>query len=685
VPSVSCGLFTDPGATAILAALPCGALLCDPGTVIISVNRPAAGLLGRDADELRGRRIDDPALWPPGLLAADGRPIEAPDVAVERAPGMGGLIREQVIGLTPVGGQAATWVTFSGREVRGADGRLDAVVCLLLELGDIHRSTRELWARAGRLRHLLDSVPDTYVVLDAADRIAEWYGGEAPFLDHRHGRLIGTELIDLLPPDCVQTAVQAFAEVRSGLPASSFDLAWESADGARFGEAFCRLLPDGMLAVIVRDVTERWQAEEELLTIEEQYRLLAENAHDVITRLRCRPVPRAEYVSPSVERLLGYAPEAFYRDDTLLFRSLHPDHVSTARAILAGSWDFERPWEVCYRHRDGHEVWVEQQMTPGYDARGVLVTIDTVSRDVTERHRQAELLRESEARFRLLAAPDHDVIWQLRLHPERRYEYVSPSVSRLLGCTPEEIMSQPHLLEDLLYPESLPQAERGCRGELAPDELQVLHWRTRDGGEAFTEGHVTTVRDQDGRPLIVQGVARDVTRRVQAERALREIRQERQLELTVREILLTAADDQVYAQLIDAVCAATGSRHCIVLYVRDGRVACPSSAAGRWWHDGEGGGRMAHRSSQEPWGREIFDRALFAGRSTIVERPAGLAVGPVPLERVLITPIVSRGAPIGLVAVADRDRPYDVDVVELLEGVAAQIGPLLDARLGFRH
>jgi PAS domain S-box-containing protein len=683
VPSVSRGLFTDPDAIAILAALPCGALLCDPGATIVSVNRPAAELLGRDADELCGRRIDDPTVWPPGLLAADGRPIDAPDVAVERVPGMGGLVREQVLGLKPADGRATTWVTFSGREVRSAAGRLEAVVCLLLERGEIHRSTRELWARAGRLRHLLDCVPDTYFVLDAADRIDEWYGGEAPFLVHRHGSLIGTPLVDLLPPDCVQTAVQAFAEVRTGLPASSFDLAWESADGPRFGEAFCRLLPDGMLAVIVRDVTERWEAEEELLTIEEQYRLLAENAHDVITRLRCRPVPRAEYVSPSVERLLGYVPEAFYRDDTLLFRSLHPDHVSTARAILAGRWDFERPWEVCYRHRDGHEVWVEQQMTPGYDARGVLVTIDTVSRDVTERHRQAELLRESEARFRLLAAPDHDVIWQLRLHPELRYEYVSPSVSRLLGCTPEEIMADPHLLDGLLYPESLLQAERACRGELAPDELQVLHWRTRDGGEVFTEGRVTTVRDQDGRPLIVQGVARDVTRRVQAERALRDIRQERQLELTVREILLTAADDQVYAQLIDAVCGATGSRHGIVLYVREGVIACPSPAVGRWWDGGEDSGRRADRSSQEPWGREIFELALSGSRSTIVERPAGLAAGPIPLERVLITPIVYRGAAIGLVVVGDRPGPYDTEAVELLEGVAAQMGPLLNARLGF--
>lgn len=501
----------------ILAALPCGALWCDTRGAISWINDAAARLLGRDCGDLLGRRLQDAEVWPPVVLGADERPLETGRLAAEMVTLACGTSWEKTIGVVGRLDAAPMWVTLGARRMRARPEGTDGVVCLFVETPSDHGSTRHLWARASRLRSLLDCVPDTYFVLDGADRIAEWYGGAAPFLAGRRRRLMGAPLPELLPPECSETAAAAFAEVRSGLPISSFDLSWDDADDLRFGEAVCRLLPDGMLAVIVRDVTDRWRAEEELLTIEEHYRLLAENARDIISRVRCRPVPRVEYVSPSVERLLGYAPEAFYRDDTLVFRLLRPDKLPELRAVLAGEWDFDQPWEICFRDRDGDAVWVEQQMTATLDHTGRPITIDGVARDVTERRRQAERLRERDALLRVLAEPEHDVVWQLRVWPELRYEHISRSVSRLLGWSAEELLADPATIESLLTPESREKAATVARGEWPPDEPQLLEWTARDGRTVFTESRITTIRDEVGRVVIVQGVARDITRRVAAE------------------------------------------------------------------------------------------------------------------------------------------------------------------------
>jgi PAS domain S-box-containing protein len=149
-----------------------------------------------------------------------------------------------------------------------------------------------------------------------------------------------------------------------------------------------------MLAIMLRRYdAQRARQASELQACERPFSLLAEHAQDVISRYRVLPTQAFEYVSPSVEAVLGYPPGAFYADPGLMERLVHPDD----RHFLEPGPGAPRVAEAVVMrlsHADGHCVWLEQRSTPVLDAEGRLVAVEGVARDVTDwRAAQASLAR----------------------------------------------------------------------------------------------------------------------------------------------------------------------------------------------------------------------------------------------------------------------------------------------------
>jgi PAS domain S-box-containing protein len=137
----------------------------------------------------------------------------------------------------------------------------------------------------------------------------------------------------------------------------------------------------------------RQLADQKRLALQEaKYRLLAENAPDVIWT--SNEEGHLTYISPSVLRQRGWTPEEFMTLD-LDARVHNAQGAERIRARLAqaqdlppGSQPFEEDaLEVGVRHRDGHEILVEVRSRIVWDAEGRVAGLQGVSRDVTERRR----------------------------------------------------------------------------------------------------------------------------------------------------------------------------------------------------------------------------------------------------------------------------------------------------------
>ncbi|MDT3735506.1 MAG: CHASE domain-containing protein [Denitratisoma sp.] len=144
--------------------------------------------------------------------------------------------------------------------------------------------------------------------------------------------------------------------------------------------------------------------------------------------------------------------------------------------------------------------------------------------------RMTRSLSESERKYRLITENASDVIWLLDVDTQR-FLYVSPSVERLRGFTPEEVMSQPMLealtpqsreLLQRILPENIAEFQRGVRKTY----INEVEQPRKDGSAVWTETSTRFERDPTSGHLVVYGVSRDITERKVAERRLRDFNAE---------------------------------------------------------------------------------------------------------------------------------------------------------------
>jgi PAS domain S-box-containing protein len=341
--------------------------------------------------------------------------------------------------------------------------------------------------------------------------------------------LEGAMFLDLVHPDDRASVSTAFADLRDPEVSVQFVGRFQARDGSyRSLEWFARPGAD-LICASARDITVRLAQEQALRESETRFQDLVLTTGDWIWEVDAQL--RYTAATGKVEDVIGYSPEEVIGHTPLEFMA--PEEARRITPIFARMIESRQGCAGVVKrnlHKDGREVVLHTACVPIYDSLGEFAGFRGVDKDVTLREKLGRALQESEDRYRLIAENTNDVIAVVDLD-EMSLEYVSPSIERLTGSTPEELVGQD--LAVMLSPKGRDRAQRSIECHRAASEggdAEAHHYMIetefvrKQGGTVPVELSVRVITDENGKARKHVALCRDITVRKAAEEALRESR-----------------------------------------------------------------------------------------------------------------------------------------------------------------
>jgi PAS domain S-box-containing protein len=332
-----------------------------------------------------------------------------------------------------------------------------------------------------RYRKLVEFSPDTIGII-REDKIAFFNATGAKLLGAvSPEQLIGKSVLDFVHPDYKEIVKERIRlMIEEGKNVSLIEEKLIKLDGSVI-DAEAIAMPftyQGKpgVQVIIRDITERKRAEEELRKSEECFRQISESAGEWIWEVDADGL--YIYSNPVIEKILGYKPQEivgkkhFY---DLFAPDVREELKNTAFENFAMKESF-RGFVNPNIHKNGNIVTLDTSGLPILDERGNLLGYRGTDTDITEHRRAEEALKQSEEKYHTLIDNIQDGVFMIQ---DAKIQFVNEAFAQMSGYTVEEVIGKDY--RELVAPEDLEMvAERYQRRQAGEDvpreyEFQMLH------------------------------------------------------------------------------------------------------------------------------------------------------------------------------------------------------------------
>jgi len=284
-------------------------------------------------------------------------------------------------------------------------------------------------------------------------------------------------------------------------------------DGSRRNVTARSSLFRNMLLLTFSDANPPQGIDNKRVEREQHFRRFVENANDIIFATDLQGL--FTYLSPNYSKTFGVDTDKLLGQHFV--EVLHPADQAACLTAYESVLQGNRLTGIEYRvlHGDGSWSWQASNLGPILDESGQVTSAVGVGRDINLRKQAEEKLRVSEARYRLLSENARDVIWTIA--PNGTITYVSPSVERTRGYTPDEAMQQS--LDQILTADSMAINTayfNEMLGDLAAGRTPVpfhgqMEYLCKDGSTYWCEVLATPILAEDGSLVELLGVSRDIS------------------------------------------------------------------------------------------------------------------------------------------------------------------------------
>ena len=257
---------------------------------------------------------------------------------------------------------------------------------------------------------------------------------------------------------------------------------------------------------------EKVLAEKRLAESEERFRRLAENAQDLIYRVKLVPEYKFDYVSPAMLEFSGYTPDEHYANPELGFLLVHPDDRHLLDEISFNQENIRSPKVFRIIRKDGKVIWTEHRIIPIYDETGNLNSIEGVARDITQQKLFEQKLLQSDRIF------NHAIDLFCIAGFDGYLKVLNPAWERTLGWSIGELKSR--LWMEFVHPDDQISTENVKSVIIEGHEVFQYENRflCRDGSFKWLSWNSHPYPEEE----IMVAVARDITEYKKAVEAIRQ-------------------------------------------------------------------------------------------------------------------------------------------------------------------
>ena len=406
---------------------------------------------------------------------------------------------------------------------------LSARVQTLLRL---RNTTAALRASEEHHRKLIDILPDAVCLIHPKGRLLAGNFQAAAMLGFANTEeLLQKNIYDFTPPEeHARIEADFMKALKTGILRNA-EYAMLRTDGTPFRVELSATVslginhqPAGLLSV-VREITERKQAQEALRASEERFRQLADHIREVFwmtTGDRSKMI----YVSPAYEEIWGQPRESLYARPHNWSDAIHPADRHRVLESATNKTDLGE-YDETYRviRPDGSIRWVQDRAFPIRDAAGKIYRIVGIADDITKRKQAWDALGESEARKRAIMQAALDGI--ITIDHEGRMIELNPAAEKIFAHSRtkligENVMGIVPPSFRAWFKNGLENSFTGDQGPTQGSRIEMPTLRA-DGSSFSAEFTITRIR-LPGHPMFTIYI-RDITQQKRAETELRSLPQ----------------------------------------------------------------------------------------------------------------------------------------------------------------
>jgi PAS domain S-box-containing protein len=408
-----------------------------------------------------------------------------------------------------------------------------AVAGVLLDETERVRTEEALRSSEVRLRRVLDLAHEAFVTIDQEGVITEWNLQAERTFGWSREEAIGSRLADTILPsqhrEAHEEGVKRFLRTGEGpILDRRVELTARHRDGRTIPVELTvtpvNLGTTYLFASFLHDISDRRRVEEELRRSAERYRGFFED--DLTGDLVATPEGKVLACNRAFSQMFGYdSVEEVLNTDAMQFSASPEDHQRWIQLLLEqGRIEMQ---ELELFRKDGSPIQVVENATGTFDESGQLIEFRRYVFDITERKRMEQALRRSEEQFRSLIENAWDIVHIV--DPLGTIRYISPSVERVLGYAPAELIGR--VGTDFVHPEDAGRVETMFKEIIATPgaeryfEVRIRH---RDGSWRTAEVRSKVLKDTGGLPIAIVHT-HDITERTQMLEALRKSEERFQL------------------------------------------------------------------------------------------------------------------------------------------------------------